>query len=468
MLSLLQIIDNPQQDIPLTAILYSPIFNFTVEDLAHIRLINPQLNMYETLLFITSINELQEQLLPVDKKVFTKLQIKVNDFLTKLHYWRDYARSHSVPELIWLLLNDTGYYDYIGGLPEGSVRQANLRALYDRAFNYEQTSFRGLFRFLRFIHKMQHMGNDLAVARNLSDSEDVVRIMSIHKSKGLEFPVVILADIGKQFNLKDVQESVLFHKKLGLGLYVNDVKHHYRYQNLSRQAIIQQIVKEYKAEEMRILYVAMTRAREKLILTGTVRNMEKFTQYACSQLQTTTKTLPDYFIMQAKSYLDWLAPAITRHKDGLVLRQSATNESAVLLDDPSQWQISLINSLDITDKTIISTVNEDIINKVKKLQPLPATKQKDNIDKLLNWSYPHQEALSIPAKLSVTEIKQQFASTDYAPQDDNAQTLFAEISFKRPQFLQKQTKMTATEYGSLMHTVMQHLDFHGDLSDKAY
>lgn len=466
MLSLLQIIDNPQQDIPLTAILYSPIFNFTVEDLAHIRLINPQLNMYETLLFITSINELQEQLLPVDKKVFAKLQIKVNDFLTKLHYWRDYARSHSVPELIWLLLNDTGYYDYVGGLPEGSVRQANLRALYDRAFNYEQTSFRGLFRFLRFIHKMQHMGNDLAVARNLSDSEDVVRIMSIHKSKGLEFPVVILADIGKQFNLKDVQESVLFHKKLGLGLYVNDVKHHYRYQNLSRQAIIQQIVKEYKAEEMRILYVAMTRAREKLILTGTVRNMEKFAQYACSQLQTTTKTLPDYFIMQAKSYLDWLAPTIARHKDGLVLRQSATNESAVLLDDPSQWQISLINSLDVTDKTIISTVNEDIINKVKKLQPLPATKQKDNIDKLLNWSYPHQEALSIPAKLSVTEIKQQFASTDYAPQDDNAQTLFAETSFKRPQFLQKQTKMTATEYGSLMHTVMQHLDFHGDLSDK--
>ena len=210
----------------------------------------------------------------------------------------------------------------------------------------------------------------------------------------------------------------------------------------------------------------MTRAREKLILTGTVRNMEKFAQYACSQLQTTTKTLPDYFIMQAKSYLDWLAPAIARHKDGLTLRQSATNESAVLLADPSQWQISLINSLDITDKTINSTVNEDIINKVKKLQPLPATKQKDNIDKLLNWSYPHQEALSIPAKLSVTEIKQQFASTDYVPQDDNAQMLFAETSFKRPQFLQKQTKMTATEYGSLMHTVMQHLDFHGDLSDK--
>lgn len=116
---IIAVIDNPQQDIPLTAILYDLYFNFIVEDLAHIRLINPQLNMYETLLFMTSINELQEQLLPVDKKVFAKLQIKVNDFLMKSHYWRDYAPSHSVPELIWLLLNDrTDYAHDVGGLPK--------------------------------------------------------------------------------------------------------------------------------------------------------------------------------------------------------------------------------------------------------------------------------------------------------------------------------------------------------------
>lgn len=263
MLSLLKIIDNPQQDIPLTATLYSPMFNFSTEDLAHIRLANPEGNMYEALLSIKKLNK------------STKLTQQVINFLAKLNTWRDYARSHSVPELIWLLLNDTGYYDYVGGLPEGAIRQANLRALYDRASNYEQTSFRGLFRFLRFIHKMQHIGNDLAVARSLSDSEDVVRIMSIHKSKGLEFPVVILADTGKQFNLKDTQENVLFHKKLGLGLYVYDVNHNIRYQNLSRQAITRQIINEYKAEEMRILYVAMTRAREKLIITGSIRDIEK-------------------------------------------------------------------------------------------------------------------------------------------------------------------------------------------------
>lgn len=456
MLSLLKIIDNPQQDIPLTATLYSPMFNFSTEDLAHIRLANPEGNMYEALLSIKKLNK------------STKLTQQVINFLAKLNTWRDYARSHSVPELIWLLLNDTGYYDYVGGLPEGAIRQANLRALYDRASNYEQTSFRGLFRFLRFIHKMQHIGNDLAVARSLSDSEDVVRIMSIHKSKGLEFPVVILADTGKQFNLKDTQENVLFHKKLGLGLYVYDVNHNIRYQNLSRQAITRQIINEYKAEEMRILYVAMTRAREKLIITGSIRDIEKTAQNVCSQLQYKAQTLPDYFILQAKSYLDWILPALSRHQDGFMLRQYAQAQNSLLLNDNSHWQISLINSLDSNNNQNSSSANEDIFHKIQKLEHLPATKQANAIKNRLEWIYPHQEALSIPAKLSVTEIKQQFTQANFSidENNDNTTSLFATQPYKRPQFLQQQTKLTATEYGSLMHTVMQHLDFHGDLSDK--
>lgn len=456
MLSLLQIIDNPQQDIPLTAVLYSPIFNFNIEDLAYLRLHKQNVDMYDALLSLADTNS----------KKHLKLRLRVTTFLEKLHHWRDYARNHSVPELIWLLLDETGYYDYVGGLPEGMVRQANLRALYDRASNYEQTSFRGLFRFLRFVQRMQHLGNDLAVARNLSDSEDVVRIMSIHKSKGLEFPVVILADTGKQFNLQDSQNSILFHKQLGLGLYVNDIKHHIRYQTLSRLAIVQQIINEYKAEEMRVLYVAMTRAREKLIITGSVRNIQKFAQNACVQASSTTQTLPDYYILQAKSYLDWLGFALSRHRDGLLLRQYSDTISATILQDDSSWQISLIDNLNssITAKTLTAQ-QEDLFTKIKNLQPLPATSYKEIVDKRLSWIYPHQEALFIPAKLSVTEIKQQFSPL-IATQEENTPSLFNDISFKRPQFLQKQTKMTATEYGSLMHTVMQHLDFNGDLSDK--
>ena len=453
MISLLQIIDNPEQDIPLTAVLYSPIINLSLEDLALIRLTAKQKSMYQALCSAA--------------KEGTKLKQSLKDiiqkFLNDLDRWRDYARRHSVPELIWLLLNETGYYDYAGGMPEGLIRQANLRALYDRAAAYEQTSFRGLFRFLRFIHKMRNAGNDLAVARSLGEGEDVVRIMSIHKSKGLEFPVVILADTGKQFNLKDAQNPVLFHKKLGLGLYVNDVENHISYQTLSRQAISRQIIHEYKAEEMRVLYVAMTRAREKLIITGTVRSFSKFAQNACSQLGVETRTFPDYFIEKANSYLDWIAPALTRHQDGQKLREYGGATSSVILNDPSRWKLNFITELTpdtpkVTDKQTLA-----ILTTVQTLKPLPATENASWVNARLNWQYPHQEELTIPAKLSVTEIKRRFAAEE--AQVDLATPSYAENMFKRPQFIQQTTAITNTEYGTLMHTIMQHLDFKGDLSD---
>lgn len=451
MISLLQIIDNPEQDIPLIAVLYSPIINLNAEELSRIRLVAPQGNMYKALTLAIQENSRLKQ----------KLKQKITKFLEQLNNWRNYARCHSVPELIWLLLNETGYYDYVGGLPEGMVRQANLRALYDRAFSYEQTSFRGLFRFLRFIKKMQNMGNDLAVARSLGESEDVVRIMSIHKSKGLEFPVVILADIGKQFNLTDTKNPVLFHKKLGLGLYLNDVKHHVRYQTLSRQAIVQQIIRENKAEEMRVLYVAMTRAREKLIMTGSTRDFTKFSTYCTKQTNSSDLTLPEYIITGAKSYLDWIGPALARHTDGFPLRQTQDNFTH-LLKDNSVWQISFIDKINNSPKQINTTEANIILNTVKKLNPLPPTNNKEWIKQRLNWSYPYQEALTIPTKLSVTEIKERFNLGE----DDYTTHYYEEFSFHRPQFIQKHTTMTATEYGSLIHTVMQHLDFFSDLSDK--
>lgn len=472
MISLLQIIDNPQQDIPLTAVLYSPIVNLSVEDLARVRLLNQEGNMYEALSMVKEPS----------CKLKKELKSKLCQFLTSLESWRDYARRHSVPELIWLLLNETGYYDYVGGMPEGLIRQANLRALYDRAATYEQTSFRGLFRFLRFIQKMQKLGNDLAVARSLGESEDVVRVMSIHKSKGLEFPVVILADTGKQFNLKDAQNIVLFHKKLGLGLYVNDIANHIRYHTLSRQAIMRQITYEYKAEEMRVLYVAMTRAREKLIITGSVNNIGKFAKHCYLQLEDINNAidsneniqpaLPNYFITDAKSYLDWLGAAIIRHKDGDKLRELANvavDKTNNILQDESTWKISVIYTPAKLTTTESNDTAKQILNRVKNLKPLPETEHKTWIDKRLAWQYPHQNAQFVPTKLSVTEIKRRFELVDNSSDefnDDTGKSLFDETAFKRPQFLQQQTALTATEYGSLMHTVMQHLDFNGDFSDK--
>ena len=476
MISLLKIIDNPQQDIPLASVLYSPIVGLTAEDLARIRLLKQDGNLYQAL------QKADEETEEKSKKLKHSLRQKIHAFLNNLNAWRNYAKGHSVPELIWLLLNETGYYDYVGGMPEGLVRQANLRALYDRASSYEETSFRGLFRFLRFIGKMQKTGNDLAVARSLGENEDVVRIMSIHKSKGLEFPVVILADTGKQFNLKDTQNPVLFHKKLGLGLYVNDVKNHIRYHTLSRQAIIRQIISEYKAEEMRVLYVAMTRAREKLIITGSIPNMDKFAKRFSSVANEKSPTLPDYLISNGKSYLDWLAMSLFRHADGKILRQHSKVESATILKDNSSWQLDLVNTISKTELTTEDDNSKILLATVQKFKPLPKTQYAQLVESYLNWQYPHQNALTIPTKLSVTEIKRRNESEiynlDYAKinLDDESTILdldntnrsglkLTEDSFKRPQFIQQKSAITATEYGSLMHTVMQHIDFHDDLSD---
>ncbi len=164
------------------------------------------------------------------------------------------------------MYRETGYYDLVGGLPGGMQRQANLRALYDRARSYEATSFRGLFRFLRFIERMKESGADLGTARALGEQEDVVRIMTIHKSKGLEFPIVFVAGLSKTFNEQDLRQSFLLHKELGLGPKFIDPERRVSLPSLAWLAVRRRLKAEMLAEEMRILYVALTRAREKLIL----------------------------------------------------------------------------------------------------------------------------------------------------------------------------------------------------------
>ncbi len=455
MLSLLQIIDNPQQDIPLTAVLYSPIIGLSAAELTRVRLLAPEKNMYTAL--IAAVKE--------GSRLPKSLKQKLSSFVHNLEKWRDYARRHSVPELIWLLLDETGYYDYAGGMKEGLVRQANLRALYDRAAAYEQTSFRGLFRFLRFVQRMQDMGSDLEVARSLGEGENVVRVMSIHKSKGLEFPVVILADAGKRFNLRDAQqEAVLIHKDLGLGLYTYDLENHIRYQTLPRQAIAQQITHELKAEEMRMLYTAMTRAREKLIIIGSVADAGKFAARCASHLPDDgCQALPDECIEGANNYLDWLGTALLRHPDGSTLRSQSGRESFALLSNNSHWQIEFTTATAAITQHTESHDTKQVMQSVKKLEPLPETEYKDWAADRLNRQYPHAEALQIPAKLSVSEIKRRFALEEA---DGIAAPYIEKAVFKRPRFLQQTTAMTAAEYGTLMHTVMQHLDLRGDLTDR--
>ncbi|MBM7565635.1 ATP-dependent helicase/nuclease subunit A [Paenibacillus sacheonensis] len=295
-LSLLRVIDNPYQDIPLAGTLRSPIFGLSGEELARIRIAGGRVSYFEAVRTAAD-----------DLSLHDETRTKLHRFLEALETWRNEARQGSLADLLWRIYRETGYYDLVGGMTGGLQRQANLRALHDRTRQYEATTLRGLFRFLRFIDRMRDSGGDLGTARALGEQEDVVRIMSIHKSKGLEFPVVFAAGLGKSFNRRDLHSPFLMHKQLGFGPRYVDTDLRVAYPTLPYLAIKQRLAMESLAEEMRILYVALTRPKEKMFLVGTVGDAEKQLQRWQSALDADGQ-LPDFRIAGAARFLDWLGP----------------------------------------------------------------------------------------------------------------------------------------------------------------
>lgn len=453
MLALLRVIDNPRQDIPLASVLHSPIVGLSAAELARVRLVSPEGDLFSAVLQATDVQ--------------AELSVAIKDgllrFLAQLSGWRSLARRKSVPELIWQLFRDTGYYDYVGGMPGGMIRQANLRLLYDRSRQYETTNFRGLFRFLRFIEKMRDTGTDLAVARTLGESENVVRVMSIHKSKGLEFPVVIVGDLGKNFNLQDSTATLLLHKKLGLGPYVTNADLQLRYPTIARLAIASQMNRESKAEELRVLYVALTRAREKLILVGSAAKLAAKAKDWCQNVGLGTALLPDYLIAGAHSYLDWICPAVARHADGEVLRRygdAIQMRINAFPEDTSRWQVLITPASQIMPESASAEAEGGLLEKVKNGQVMEESPKKDWVQHVLGWTYPDQIAKDVPAKLSVTEMKRRYAFLD-----EMAEPLFKPpMIVARPRFMEEKEPLTGAQYGTIMHSVMQHIDYRGDSS----
>ena len=204
-MSLLKVIDNPLQDIPLVTVLRSNIFGFTDNDLMQIRLVDRKCLFYEAML---------KARLSVDNK----LRHKIDDVVEKLKKWKAEEKFLPLDELIWKLYLDTGFYNYVSLLQNGNLRQANLKMLFEKAKQYEKASFKGLFNFINFINKVKTSSGDLSSAKIIGENDDVIRIMSIHKSKGLEFPVVILASTGKKFNMQDLNTPILIHQDIGFGM----------------------------------------------------------------------------------------------------------------------------------------------------------------------------------------------------------------------------------------------------------
>lgn len=452
-LSLLKVIDNPRQDIPLAGVLRSPIMGLSAEDLISIRLNCPQGDFYEA---VVKTSQLEKD----------QLALKLKGFLQQLEKWRTLARQDDLANLIWTLYRETGYFDYVGAMPGGSQRQANLRALHDRARQYETTSFRGLFMFLRFLERMQENQSDLEAAKALSENENVVRIMSIHKSKGLEFPVVFVAGLGKEFNMLDTRQDVTLHKELGLGPVFIDAEKRIKYPTIAKLAIDNKIKFETLAEEMRILYVALTRAREKLILVGSIRDLKKKVEDWCQFINYPEIKIPDSQLVQARTYLDWIGPSLVRHSDNRRLCLiTGMDHGEPNLKDNSTWYIEIYQEGIFLEHDTEVAVTREILEYIKEFRPVQVNPYLyDKISQRLDWHYPFEKLINKRAKVTVTEIKHKFQELVLKEEGIKHYRGFS----KRPVFLQKNKGLSAQEKGSALHLVMQHIDLSREIIDEEY
>lgn len=451
MMSLLQIIDNPDQDIPLASVLRSPIVQLNEDELAQVRMASREGSYY--------LAAKQFARKEVDARL-KNAQEKVARLIANLHKWRDLARRGALSDLIWQLYRDTGFYEFAGGLPGGKQRQANLRALYDRARQYEETSFRGLFRFLRFIERMRERGNDLGDARAVGEQEDVVRMMTIHSSKGLEFPIVFVAGMGRQFNMQDINSSFLYDKDFGLATKYIHPEKRISYPSLPQLALKRKKKIEMVAEEMRVLYVALTRAKEKLILVGTMKDAEKELEQWLQVRMHKGWLLSEFERAKAQRYIDWVGPALLRHRDAEIVldkEKSITVKEEEVAMHPSRWKVELIplESFDRVEMNI-DEHQEDWQTLIKEGRPnIVESTAKTEINSRLGWTYAHLQATKKMSKQSVSELKRIAETRDKASATDMIRMRSTQI-FKQPKFLEKKG-ISPAERGTAMHTVMQHV-----------
>ncbi|WP_223067146.1 helicase-exonuclease AddAB subunit AddA [Paenibacillus caui] len=516
MLSLLQIIDNPRQDIPLASVLRSPIVGLDEEQLARIRLAKTGGSFYEAMLAWHDAAALEYGEEPADEQLAggtrqvdvsgsgnalsgvspasgedntgRELFDKLGRFLALLEQWRGQAREGELSGLIWHIFRETAYLDWVGGLAGGPQRQANLRALYDRARQYESSSGApGLFRFLRFIDKLKETGGDFGAPAASGGEQEAVRIMTIHKSKGLEFPVVFIAGLSKMFNKQDLNAPFLMHKELGFGPKFLDDSTRVSYPTLPNLAIRRRAQMELIAEEMRILYVALTRPKDKLILVSAVKDLEKAAAGWSQSLHSKEELLPDYLLARSRCYMDWIGPALIRHASAEELRELAgvSGGGHHLLpprEDSPDWRIAVLPSRNMAlaaaagrEEGLLPAGRGDAALRTLREAGglIQAAEEHEDIvrqvEQRLEWAYPYSSASRLAAKTSVTELKTLLITKDQPAAADAAEMAsmrreketppegFAyKLHLRRPRFMEQRT-MSPTERGTAYHTVMQHI-----------
>jgi len=449
MRALLALLDNPRQDIPLAAVLRSPLASLAnPEDcLARIRLAyradhaaapNPQFVPFHEAARRYSIEQRDE------------LAAALRDFFHRLDAWRQLARHRPLAELIWQIYTETGYLAFCQGLANGDQRVANLVELHERATQFGAFSRQGLYRFLKFLDSLE-AETDFGQPSVLSQSADVVRIMSVHHSKGLEFPVVFLPELGKRINLQDCQGSLLFDKRGGLALQAVDQARRVRYPSLTSVLVEARLRRQSLAEELRVLYVATTRAREHLILSGTCAP-PKADQWA-SRWASHAGPMPAADVLAASTMLDWVGPAVA-----MIGGDQSFAVTRHAPDEVAAW-----TSADLTRPTL--TEEQRRLARLEPLTPAPPPDVRaEALIRALTAAYPHAAAARLEAARSVTDLTKQgrAAPAGYVVAS-GGESPRPRVSFSQtlptPRCLLEKNQLSAADVGSGTHVVLQHLDF---------
>lgn len=434
----LRLIDNPQQDIPLVAVLRSPLFNFKEPELAQIRVKSRNGNFYTALASFASVN--------------SDLGKKCKGFLQQLETLRNFAATHRISELIWSIYEKTHLLEIVTGLPNGQQRRVNLESLYERATSYESAGFKGLYQFISFIERMRKNQKDLAQPLLSDKADNAVKLMTIHASKGLEFPVVFVMGLGHKYQTRDLSGNFTIGKD-SLGLTVKEKD--YRIDSLVKSVADVEKRQQMLEEEARILYVGLTRAQQKLILVANVNDLESKQKKWLSEIDQRTNTLPLVKKINAQSPLDFLGPKLEQKHE---FDQKIDDMTLALEEQDRLYYLKFNLDFKLEE---IRAHNEDTQELSSKINTV--------VKDLYDFHYPFGDATKTTAYQSVSEIKKVFND----PMDtelENSRLISSSNRYlqpidETPTFLEEQ-KFTGAEIGTAMHLVLQYYNYEGSKNEK--
>lgn len=460
MLNFLRIIDNPRQDIPLAAVMKSAIGGFTEEELAKVRGEVPEGSFHEACMVFRGNGEEEG------------LRKKMDGFYRMVEHYREILPFTSIHELIWTILDETGFEAYVTAMPGGLVRRANLAMLADKAMVFESTSYRGVFHFIRYIDRMIRYQVDYGEADAGGDRPDAVEIQSIHKSKGLEYPVVFVMGMGKGFNEMDTRSPVVLHMESGIGVDYVDPELRIRTPTLKKRAIQRRMREEMLGEELRVLYVAMTRAKEKLILTGAVRSLKEKAVKWYSEAGNPDRMLSFDAKFSAGSYLDAVMPALIRNRCCAGFLEDCGLK--VPTDHPLYSENSGIILKTVTAEELVwERVGQELLKR-EQLEDWAAELSSGSLSEeeeeqlyrqlkeQLDYSYPWKIYEDLPVKMSVSELKKQQQKIV----DEETVSLYEEELYEEemveplvPNFLKEEEASTGSVRGDAYHRLLERLEF---------